>query len=454
MIDPRWQNEGPSPFRPYDEKTGEGLDRDEPTEAELDEYVAPGRPAEHALGVLYHADFETLSDGLCRHARMHARALADTGLPVMLRSIRHRVTHGETSWLAGEDIMHKEVVAQVRDLIRTTVKHAPVTIHQGVLRSAVGLRDLVVPTYARLDPAYADHVLRSAIVYTPWERDTVEPGLVGLLRRVGQIWLQCKRNVKVFEAAGLPPEKLKLVPNAYDERGVVAAIPARYPTVPSGKRFLNVAKWEPRKGQHLLLGGFLTAYGPKDAATLTIKTSGFGKWKDYPSDADESLETWLKNPRVQARGWTRANVKDRLRIEKRLFTDERMASLHALHNIYVSAAHAEAWDYPAFDALVAGNRLVYVGWGGPEDYALGDDVRVGWWPGDVHEGYGWEPTATWATYSVDLMAAALSRATPRPGRVTPAHIPGLYGLAASGARMRAFALALAREVEPDTKLGL
>lgn len=448
----RWQNEGESPFSPFNEETGEGLSRSEPTDRELDGYVAPGRPAAHETGLLYHADYETLNDGLCRHARMHARALADVGIPVMLRSIQHRVNHGGLPYLAGEDILHDEVFEITKDLVRTSAKHSPVTIHQGVLRSGLALRELVCPNYTRLDPAYADAVLRSAIVYTPWERDCVEPMLAGVLRRVGQVWLQCRRNMMVFEGAGVAVDKLRLVPNAYDPKGLVAQIPERYPKVPTGKRFLNIAKWEPRKGQHALIGAFLTAFQPGEKASLTLKVSGFGKWKGYPSGPEESLEDWLADPAVQQRGWTKANVADRVRIEDRVFSDQGIAVLHALHNIYVSASHAEAWDYPAFDSVLAGNRLVYIGWGGPEDYALADDVRVGWWPGPVHEGYGWEPDASWGAFDVATLASALVATEPRLERRSPGDFPKRYGLEAAGKRMRGFVFELGRQVAPGFEL--
>lgn len=436
-----------SPFAPYDPETGEGLSRGAPTDAELDDYTAPGRPATYPLGVLYRADHETLEDGLCRQARIHARALAEAGVPLMLRSIGNKVRHGDMVLIAGDDVLLPQVLEQVKKLRGVTCSRIAVAIYQTVLSTPEDLVKLVLPGYVRIDPGYADHVVGASVLYTPWERDRVDQRLVGVLNRLGQVWLQCADNVRAFVESGVDAARVRTIPNAYDPESLVAKTAERRPRPPSGRRFYHIGKWEPRKAQHDLIGAFLQAFGPSEHTSLLIKTSPFMSFKDYPTPT-ESIAHWLEQPAVRARGWSGASLGARLRVEDRLFTDEQMAQLHEINNIYVSSGYAEGWDYPAFDACSAGNRLVYVGYGGPADFALEDDVQLPWSLGPVHPGYRWEGGAQWASYGIDDMVGALGRARPRAARRHPADFPERFGAKAVGAMMRDAIYELSAELRP------
>ena len=252
--------------------------------------------------------------------------------------------------------------------------------------------------------------------------------------------------MEAFTSAGVPESKIKLMPNAYDESAPICSPPER---PPPGRRYYNIGKWEPRKAQHTLIGAFLIAHAPSDDATLTMKTSRFGRWRGYPTGPHASVESWLKDDRVRARGWTRENVDDGLRIETRIFTDEQMGLLHHMNNIYVSAAHAEGWDYPAFDARCSGNRLVYIGYGGADDYASEDDVKVGYELRAALECYGWEPDAKWGVYDLEDLSSAMVLAWIPTTRRHPAEFPARFGIAATGERMKRNVLALTRATNPQ-----
>lgn len=436
-------------YSPYDPETGEGLERPEPTPEELAEpYAAPGRQAERACGILFRADHETLEDGMCRQARLHATALA-RHVPLLLTSVQHRVRHGDQSFsAAGDTMLHPEVFEQVKHLRHARISNILASIYHTTIRSAQSLRGLIIPDYARGTIGAADSILSRSIVYTPWERTTVDPEVVKILNRVGQLWLQCSRNAKTFEDAGVSADRIHLVPNAYDPSSPVAQIPTTHPEPPSGRRYYNIGKWEPRKNQHGLIGAFLSGFKPTDPVSLTIKTSYFGKWAGYQGPT-ESVRFWLDRPYVRAQGWTAENLGKRLVIYDRFFTEEQMTALHRLHNIYVSASHAEGWDYPAFDAKTAGNRLVYVPFSGAEDYADETDVAVETrdeWE-LVHVGYHWEKNAAWAKVNNESLAAAMQAAT-RPSRRTyRGDLAERYGVKACGARMHTLVSSLLSEKE-------
>lgn len=421
-------------FEPYDPKTGKGLTRPEPSAAELAQYyAAPGGDADHEFGVVFRADHETIDDGMCRQARLHASALSKH-VPVLLSSLNHRMrVGGQLVRVMGDDVLPALVAEQVGELRHTRMRNSVASVFHTLIKDATVLKSIVVPQYVLSTIGGVEQALRSVIIYTPWERSTVAPDLVRVLNRCGQVWLQCERNRRVFRDAGVDAEKIRLIPNAYTHSGP-ALLPETKPETPPGRRYYNVGKWEPRKGQHQLIGAFLLAHEPTDVAMLTIKTVRFGKWQDYPSP-EESLSTWVDDARVRARGWTADAIEARVKIYDRFFSEEQMVKLHALHNIYVSASHAEGWDYPAFDAKSAGNRLVFVPYGGAEDYRDAWDVAVATYLAGVHLQYGWEPHAEWAEYDVENLADAMRRAEPPATRKAPDRLLERFGAEAVGARM-------------------
>ncbi len=413
-------------FTPFDPDTGQGLEvAHEPRygrSIEGGEYAAPASRASYEWGFVFRADHETLADGMCRQARAHAVALAEHA-PVLLWTIHNKVrrpvymddgTQGDVMEfsLAGDDMLEDSVFRQVGALRRTQVRNYLAAVYHTTIRSSGGLRTLLLPEYTRAAIGAADRLLARSVVYTPWERSTVSREIIDVLKDTGQVWLQCRRNVEVFVEAGLPEKKVRLVPPAFDPEGLVALIPKTRKRVPSGRRFYNIGKWEPRKAQHELIGAFLHTFEPGSDAHLTMKVSWAGEWDEYPKHT-QSLPVWLQQPQVRQRGWTAQNVGRHVSVYDKQFSDEQMAKLHAVHNIYVSASHAEGWDYPAFDAATAGNRLVHVGFGGSEDYADEQDVRVPYSLGPVDPQYGWEPGAQWAVYEFDALCAALAPARPR-----------------------------------------
>ena len=440
-------------YQPYDPATGEGLTRPPPTAEEInDEYVAPGAAATHPVGVLFKADHETLADGMCRQARVCARALSDAGVPLMLLSIQHTVRHGALVYrAAGDAMLHPDVYAQVGLLRHTTVSNPAVVVYHTVITSAEALRGLMLPDFAAGAGTVADRVLSAAICYTPWERTTVDPEVIRFLNRVGQVWLQCDRNAQVFIEAGLDPERIRMVPNPYDPENLCATIPDRVPERPSGARFYTIGKWEPRKNHHGLIGAFLSEFTPEASANLTIKASHFGTWKDYPAPR-ESVMHWLNDETVRANGWTPELVGRRILIFEDFWTDDDIANLHARGNIYVSASHAEGWDYPAFDAKTADNVLVHVGFGGSEDYADATDHKVPWHLEPAHPTYGWEKNAGWAVPTLADLRAALRVAAANPvttPRVRRVDLAEKYNARAIGVRMRDLVVELSRATNPE-----
>lgn len=412
------------------QKSGVGV---APSAAELaTPLIAQAEQCHYPSAVLYQADWRTLADGMARHAREQALALASSGIPVKLRAAS----------IAGpqrDEDLDPTVERGVGYLTRVTSDTVPVVIRQAVIHSAEFLWNLILPRGARLAGlSHERNVLDATIVYTSWERSTVDRDVVDHLNQCGQVWVPCLANYNAFLDDGVDEDKLRVVPYPYqpsESPACAISEPRGSGTVPRGKKFYNIGKWEPRKGQHWLIGAFLTGFTPKDRASLFIKTHGWGEWDNYPT-VTESVHQWLADPRAIANGWTKKDFARLVRIATSHMPEDELNALHRTNNIYVSAGHGEGWDLPAFDAVCAGNRLVHVGYGGSEDYAPKDAIGVPYQLGPVHPGYRWEPSAQWGHYRLEDLAGAMREATAPKQRMHPAYLYGQYGRAAVGELMK------------------
>lgn len=410
------------------------------------EEAAPGDAALLSAAVLYQADWKPMADGLGRHSREQVRALAASGLPVILRSI------STSGGMLLDGDAGKEVFDECGHLARTSASEVPISIRQLILHNATFMKDVIAPPAARLSGFELEkRVYESTIVYTSLERDRVGPEIAAVLRRCAAVWVPCKANQRAIIESGIDEAKVFVVPYPYDPSvgaSTVAAPRGSEVMVPDGLRFYSIGKWEPRKEQHRLIGAFLREFAPSERASLYLKTTEYGTgWQNYPS-LDQSVRFWVQDGTVKKKGWTADSVNKRVRIDLRKlpnadarytreqYEDPRfqhalssvtryappstMLDIHRMNNIYVSASHGEAWELGAFDAKCAGNHLVYVGYGGPEDYAEPSDTRLsGTWEAPVHPSYGWEPDAKWQDYDINALGEALRAAKPPTRRVHP-----------------------------------
>lgn len=415
-------------------------DGQRPSEEALNETRAAAS-VEHTLpfGITYYGPWKAFGDGMGKHARAQVKSLAMSGLPIRLQAI------GQSKILNDE---LEEEVLQVEYLSRISFSKNVLAVKQFVFHSLSFLQEQICPSGLRnhLD---SREVAKNTVIYTSWECDRVYPQIIAELQNVAQLWVPCRANKEAFVRSGLPEDKVRVIPYPYDPDQCQVAAPRGREEVPSGKRFYHIGKWEPRKNQHQMLGAFLMAFKPTGGASLLIKTSHFrGEWSGYPSPF-ESVEHWLASPQVQKNGWTKENLTKRVMLILDKIPAEDIRRIHKTNNIYISSALGEAWDIPAFDAKLAGNRLVYVGFGGPEDYAEAADLQIPHGMQPVDSQYDWDPSANWAQVHTPDFVATLLKATAPSRRVTPASYFAQYGQQAVGELMAKELLALVDEPTRD-----
>lgn len=378
-----------------------------------EDFFAKSVDPEFPFGVLYQGEWETPFDGTAVAVRAHATALRDAGMPVVLKSFSNVVVDAngviEPVPVAG---IPDEVKREVKNLHLTRVGAIVPVVKHAVIPNATKLAQLLMRGVTgpldkpELRMGAQQAVYSSSVVYSVWERSSIHPDVALHLSEVAECWVPCEHNKELLTRAGI--QRVRVVPHPYDPNEMVCKCTLRKPHAPSDKRFYAIGSWQPRKGFHELVGAFLRQFSPSDGARLTIKYSG-GKWPGYP-EPEQSISQWLEDGDVRTKGWTSELAHRHVALIGGRLPRSKIVELHFRNNIYVCSSKGEAWCLPAFDAKLAGNRLVHVPYGGTADFAGPGDVPVKYSMQAVPASYGWEPDAQWAGYELMDLSIALGTA--------------------------------------------
>lgn len=370
-------------------------------------FCAPGRPSKFAFGVSYCGPHETVEDGTNVAVRRHAKALAASGIPVVLTSPHGIVVVDGLARPIYDAGIPAGVEHEVGGLRRGEIGVAAVRIIHAVVRDASQLQALLLPrSLAYADAELVENVLKRTVLYTVWERDRISEDVAQLMSACGECWVPCEQNAEMLRRSGVP--HVAVVPHPFDPEDQLEKMRRRRPS--PGNRLYSIGAWQPRKGYDELVGAFLRAFGPDEDVVLTIKTHS--RWPGYPS-AQESIARHIEHPDVRARGWHPDLVRHHLKIIDHRLTDDGIRRLHFENHVYVAPSHGEAWCVPAYDARQAGNRVVHVPYGGTADFCGHEDIDIPYAMGPVDPSYGWEEDARWAVYEMgDLVAALRQSVTP------------------------------------------
>ena len=407
-----------------------------------EKHFAPSHGTKHLRGIVYRGPYENPTDGVCVAVRRHANALAGTGVPLFLKSSSYSVQcETGTQVLSRYCELDEEVLAELGTLTACEMQECVLSI-QHIYPTLRGIDAVLRPrTMASIDPNGLRRVAASTIILGAWERDRVGEETAGLLNMAGGIWVPCQSNKKALQDSGVI-RPIDVIPHPhYDDDPILSVKRSSLQARPF--RFLHVGKWEPRKDQHTMIGGFLKWFSPRENVDLVIKTRPYGQWKAYPETSSKSIEKWLSDPDVQAQGWTAEAVNEHIKIiSARLARSDpqggvSMVSLYGMCDAYVSSGHGEGFDLPAYDAKLSGMPMVFCPHTGPEDFSTEGDVEIHTEPAPCDPYYGWEPECCWQGYdSQDIGSAMRVAYTKRDLPRAPLDRSG-FTMAAVGQAMKA-----------------
>lgn len=366
------------------------------------------RPAEHDTGIVYVGPWEDPYGGFPEHVRRCARALANTGTPVHLRSYDATQQWHIHFEVGGDD--KTKLREQYEDLLTTTIKNPKLEIYQVVPDDVLFQR---LTTHQFLDPTHLAIINRYRIASVVFERDRVSEHMATCMNRLGQIWVANETDRKMLERCGV--ERVRVVPIPFFDTDPLLNL--RYRKRLSGPvRFYHIGKWEPRKAHHEMLGTFFHAFKPGEARLIFKTSTTAPDYGDYPSSPEVSVHQWMNDAVVKQNGWDINKANQDVHFIRQRISQEQIVKLHKTGDVYLSLSRGEGFDMPAYDAVLAGNIVVYTPTGGPSDFAPRFKENVPVYANEslpCHPFYRWGDDARYLDWSLKEAVSALREAKHR-----------------------------------------
>ena len=200
------------------------------------------------------------------------------------------------------------------------------------------------------------------IAYTTWEGcPPVSHEIINALAGFDEVWVPSRHNREAFRAARAHwKASTEVVPHAHDadawprpDQGVrlFAASDLVTPTPPY--TFYYVGAWNLRKNVEGVIRAYARTFVPSEPVRLIIQSAG------APQHAGQLA---LMATGLQPEEWPTFNFSN----ERLLDVD--IDGLHAGADCFVTASRGEAWNLPAFDAMLHGNHVIASFGEGSDDF--------------------------------------------------------------------------------------
>lgn len=125
-------------------------------------------------------------------------------------------------------------------------------------------------------------------------------------------------------------------------------LPTEHPYV-----FYYVGAWTVRKNVEGIVRAYLRSFSPQDNVKLVIHSPGV---------AEATLHTTMIATGLQI------EEMPGIRLSNQRLSDAELSSLHYTGDCFVSASRGEAWNLPAFDAMLAGRHIIVPAGQGSDDF--------------------------------------------------------------------------------------
>src|SRR5262245_2631747 len=208
-----------------------------------------------------------------------------------------------------------------------------------------------------------DHAaVRKVIAYTTWEgaSPTSEPVNQAMRSGFTDIWVPSHCNDVSF-SQGLSGYwgsvgTISVVPHAFssDLAGPAARVGAK---ATGTYRFYYIGAWNARKNPEGVIRAYLREFSKSmgDDVALVIQAYGAGE----SACTVARIATGLRLEDTPPIIFSRARI-----------SDAAIRDLHQSCNCFVTATRGEAWNLPAFDAMVTGNHIIAPAGMGSDDFLL------------------------------------------------------------------------------------
>jgi glycosyltransferase involved in cell wall biosynthesis len=221
--------------------------------------------------------------------------------------------------------------------------------------------DLSVPASGRL------------VILAPWEFGSIPRSWLDGLAGADEIWVPSEYVRGMYLDAGLPGDKVAVIPNGVDLE-TFAPAPAGERESGGPLRFLFVGGLVGRKGPDILLEAWCRAFAGREDVELVVKDFGAGGiYRDG-----------LRQP---IRAWAAAGHLPRVTLLDAELEREALADLYRSCDVFVAPYRGEGFCMPVLEAMACGLPVIATG-GGPTDEFC--PPQAGW---RIASQRAWLPTA-------------------------------------------------------------
>lgn len=196
------------------------------------------------------------------------------------------------------------------------------------------------------------------IAYTTWEGVGDARSLYGVMEEFGRLWVPSSSNALAFQAFEildfLGPD---VVPHAYDPSLVASSAFVRDDTY----TFLYAGAWSLRKNVEGVIRAYCRAFTPDDDVRLAIHCAGAAPDACRLAQVATGLSLEQMPP---------------ISFSNHRASDDDILAMHGSTHCFVTASRGEAWNLPAFNAMLAGQHVIAPAGQGSDDFLRGTSAYL------------------------------------------------------------------------------
>ncbi|MEW5761980.1 MAG: glycosyltransferase [Bacillota bacterium] len=224
-------------------------------------------------------------------------------------------------------------------------------------QSFVDLKRSVVVQH--LPPYGFDDEVRGAVNIgrTMFETDRIPAEWVEKCNGMDEVWVPSHFNLETFNASGVKPEKLRVVPGGID---VELFNPHAEPLdIRNEKGFVFLANfdWIDRKGWDILVTAYLTEFKPGEDVALVLKANKIASGR--PGTIERQLAFFIRD----RLGLSLDKIPEVILLKGYIEAD-RMPGLYTACDAFVLPSRGEAWGRPYLEAMACGLPTIGTKWSG------------------------------------------------------------------------------------------
>ena len=184
--------------------------------------------------------------------------------------------------------------------------------------------------------------------YTMFEMADLPKGWVEGCSCMDEIWVPSIFNLETFSNAGVPSEKMKLVPLGVDDKLYQpdSVVPMQIPGL-KGFNFLSIFQWTKRKGWDILLKAYLKTFTQQEDVALVIRS--------YHS-ASHEVESKVRDY-ITSLGYEISKI-PRISVISAPIASAHMPNLYKACQAFVLPTRGEGWGLPYMEAMTMGMPVI------------------------------------------------------------------------------------------------